>query len=697
MNLSEIQKRDLERQIIRDENDASFRVMNGLEDPNKKVTFDFEPEINVISKEDLEERIGKVFHLLWQKLSKSFGPYGSQTIICNFPYKHVTKDGYTIFKSLVMNVQHSYIDQIITDMVGDICGRLNYSVGDGTTSAVIATNSIYQSYVNSRNVLREARLMPRDIIKLFKEIRDRIIDKLHDKVTVIQTEDREELRKRIEKVVYISSNGDEQLTSFISDLYYELGCPSISCEVSPDGVSRKELIDGYKFTVMLNDRIYINNDENTMKLDEADVVILLNKVTADTYAKILYPLNECSRMRNRHLIVMAPSYDETALSQVIAIDLNNEARKRGGKVNMILMTYSSKSQMDRKIINDFAVLCNTTPIDRVNERAIIEEIAHGRTIESIFNMDSRNIEGTVQMVINEGSGFGYRYGIDPTPDGNAPELIDRYINLGYVRDCNLGLKTSVFGKFFYDESRFKAIYDEAEKELDDAIRKYKKLGTFNTVVSQASQRFYSLRLKMGLLQIGGDSEMSVKMNCDVADDAVKAASSAYNYGIVKGCNTSLIRSINEAKQDDPDKEYTTILYDILKKGFVDVYGTVLSNAFDDIEIYPNMNNEILPEHIANLVKMTAGPRYEGLEYKNDVMKTAIENIRNDIPENLTLHRVLIEYSILTNQVFDVTTKQFSDDVINSTHTDEEILIATIDLISLLITGNQLVITGKDVF
>ena len=107
--------------------------------------FKKNPAVNVISKEEFEERISKVFHLLWKTLSKSFGPYGAPTLIYNYPYSHVTKDGYTIMKNLSMDASETLVDQAIADMAADICGRLNYTVGDGTTSAVIATNSIYNN------------------------------------------------------------------------------------------------------------------------------------------------------------------------------------------------------------------------------------------------------------------------------------------------------------------------------------------------------------------------------------------------------------------------------------------------------------------------------------------------------------------------------------------------------------------------
>ena len=70
-------------------------------------------------------------------------------------------------------------------------------------------------------------------------------------------------------------------------------------------------------------------------------------------------------------------------------------------------------------------------------------------------------------------------------------------------------------------------------------------------------------------------------------------------------------------------------------------------------------------------------------------------IRND--GKLLLHDLLIDISSEIGMTFDVSTKEFSENVINSTQTDEEILIATIDLISLLITGNQMLITQKHNF
>ena len=92
-------------------NPETGEVLEGADmSTNNGRLFKKEPAINVISKEEFEERIDKVFHLLWKTLSKSFGPYGAPTLIYNYPYSHVTKDGYTIMKNRSMDASETKFD-----------------------------------------------------------------------------------------------------------------------------------------------------------------------------------------------------------------------------------------------------------------------------------------------------------------------------------------------------------------------------------------------------------------------------------------------------------------------------------------------------------------------------------------------------------------------------------------------------------
>lgn len=680
------------------------------------VLFKKEPRLNVISKEVYEERSRKVFHLLWQTLAKSFGPYGAPTLIFNYPYSHVTKDGFTIMKNLSMDASDQLVDQSIANMASDICGRLNYSVGDGTTSAVIATNSIYQNYLKHKERLEKDLIMPRDIMQAFKDVKDDIIEKLHGYVESIQTDDPNELYKNIYKVVYISSNADADMSDKIATLYKELRFPGITCELSADGITRSRLIQGYHNDMVLNDRLYINSDDNTMKITGADVIMFSVKVTKQIYEDILKPLNEHSRMRGRKLIVCASMYDETALGQTIRRDLTNEYQK-SKDINMVLCTYKAISEHTRKLAEDFAMLTNTIMIDRELKASIEKQLDEGANILDIFNMDHRDeIPNLVCVGTNETSGSAVRF-INTNKPANVTELpvADNAIRVGYIGKASIGLNKSLFEEFYYNENRYNAVLKEAETLLKEAEDKYKKLGTFNVVITQAQQRLYALKLNMGSIEVGGNSDLSQKLLKDAVDDAVKAASSAFDNGVIKGCNTDMIRSIECIKSqydrldwvDETKKNLYMTVMDILSDGFKDVYRTVLSNAFTDRVLFTREDAEldmydIIEDRVTNIFhkNIFESIRVQLAANNTNTITDMIENIvLNSISMNneCKLHDLLINISTATGLVFDVSTKEFSNNIINSTQTDEEILIATIDLIALLITGNQMVVTQKHNF
>lgn len=677
--------------------------------------FKNEPRLNVISKETYENRVSKVFNLLWKTLAKSFGPYGAPTLIYNFPFSHVTKDGFTIMKNISMDSSDQLVDQAIANMASDICGRLNYSVGDGTTSAVIATNSIYQNYLKHKKELENQLIMPRDIIQAYNNIKGKIINHLNKYVQSIQSTDPKELYDNIYKVVYISSNGDNIISDYIASMYAELQFPGVTCELASDGITRKRIITGYKFDLVLNDKLYINSDDNTMDVSNIDVIMFSVKITKAIYQNILVPLNEQCRIRGRKLLVCASAYDETALGQTITRDLTNEYKKTHD-INMVLCTYRSISDHTRKLASDFAMLCNTVIIDRELKSYIEHQLDEGANILNVFNIDGRDdIENLVCVGFDKKTNGATRYINSTKSELIQPfECNENAIRLGYVGKASVGLKSSLFTDFYYNENQYNAVLKDAEITLKETEDKYKKLGTFNIVVNQAQQRYYSLKLKMGIVEVGADSELSQKLLKDAVDDAIKAAASAFDHGIVKGCNVDMIRAINDTIEectmtveiDDSSKSIYLTLLTILRDGFIDVYKTVLSNAFSDVNIMNYItesedntviNTSNIINAINNFFKKAVFDKDSDTEYES-INEEITRNILNENKDNtISLHNILINHSVKNEVVFDVSTKKFSSEVINSSQTDEEILIATIDLISLLITGNQMLITQKHNF
>jgi len=211
------------------------------------------------------------------------------------------------------------------------------------------------------------------------------------------------------------------------------------------------------------------------------------------------------------------------------------------------------------------------------------------------------------------------------------------------------------------------------------------------------ERLYSLKLKMGIIEVGADSELSQAMFKDAVDDAVKAAESAFKHGIVMGCNLNLLQILDEARLNEKDSLNKTLL-DILFHGMKTMYGTVLANAFTDYKAtYDESLETDLVEQFLVSVKSKL-PRININVFKDkDKLELAIKNLGYDEDSLIPIHSVIIEYSKITNQVFDLSTLSFSDNIINSVQTDIEILKATIDLMAILIVGNQMVVTQKHNF
>ena len=65
--------------------------------------------------------------------------------------------------------------------------------------------------------------------------------------------------------------------------------------------------------------------------------------------------------------------------------------------------------------------------------------------------------------------------------------------------------------------------------------------------------------------------------------------------------------------------------------------------------------------------------------------------------HFSLYDFLIEFSIMDDKVFDVVNKVFSRSIVNSFQTDDEILTASVDLLSLMISGNQMIVTQRNSF
>jgi chaperonin GroEL (HSP60 family) len=731
-----------------------MEFQNGKKDVNElnfiQKQFETDPCINVICKKDFEERVEKIFTILWQKLANSFGPGGAGTFISIYPNYYSTKDGFTIMKNIAFDKK---LDQVISDMVMTVCNRLNFTVGDGTTTAVIATKSVYKVYHEKKEFFEKHDILPRDILKRMEYFKDIILKALDEAAIPIRSNNPKELRKNIEKVVYVSSNGNQELTTMIGELYEQLMYPAISVSLSPSGEMKSSIVEGYKMDICLTDKEYINNDNETMLLNGSDVIMFDHKVMKETYVKILKPLSEACRERGRHLICIAPFYDENALSGIIKTDLNNEYRKIHD-INLVLMCCSKATGHSKVLLEDLSMLLNTVMISPQTENEIIEILNNeGGNIYRIFDIDAREIDGTTIACIKniEQNTLELKTYSSTSEEKSVPLnmlIQDKSIRVGYCDRAELGLKVSLFSGFYYDQETYDKYVSVAKTELAEIQKKCEKIGTFSLELNQKQQRVYALGLKNGLIEVGSSSELSQGYLKDSVDDAVKAAASAYNNGTILGCNVSLLRVIKNilsSSDDDMDETDYFILY-LIYNGFYEVYKTVLSNVYENELVYADdkkvmyhgldltedrdkhfkeehakekwyKNEDTLSPNFAYVYVDSIGNMDDKYRVEDGTLYVSKEVIKAYYPgDTIAVHKyskekdsfptaefvklkdhcttaydLIIQHSVNNDVVLNLETMKFSSDIINSTETDKEILKATIDLLSLLITGNQLVL------
>ena len=316
--------------------------------------------------------------------------------ISSFPAYYNTKDGFNIMKNLAFDKP---LDRVICDMIMKICERLNFTVGDGTTTATIATKTIYDAYKEHQGEL--SKYLPRDILRAMDVVKTELMEKLDQNSVSIQNDDSKKLAENIKKVVYISSNGNMELTNMIGELYEHLGYPAISCQLSKDGTTHYTLIEGYNINASLTDEIYVNNDDKTMAIDGSDYILFDHKVTRDTYDYILKPLADQCRSRDRHLVCIAPMYDEVALTTYISRELTLEF-KRTKNVTLVLTTCGTVYGQSYNMMSDLAMLLNTELITSPLERELLEHLKNApNDLCFLINIDDRKIDG-LSVAIKDG-------------------------------------------------------------------------------------------------------------------------------------------------------------------------------------------------------------------------------------------------------------------------------------------------------
>lgn len=485
---------------------------------------------NVIDEATFKSRIRDVFDRVSSALTNTLGPYGSTTIIEQYGDMHITKDGWQVLKNIRFD---DPIDNNIIMLLVRISAQVVIKVGDGSTSSIVAAHELLNTLDDNMDLFPDMR--PKEIIDLMKKCVSCIADRIYANAHKINMDSFEE----IEKLARISTNGDETISSMITEIYQKTHNPVIEYAKSKNGLTYYEIIDGYGSNISYIDPIFVTDDDGNCVIKNPMFLMFDYKITLETDLYIISAAANIAAADNRRLVVIAPNYDKF-LSNRIGHDVSMEFKTRGTSV-CVYTRVPLVNAISRETYNDFAVMAGATVI-------------HEQFVDTIVN-----ISDTTEVM----------------------NWVEPY--LGGTEMVSIGAKTTTISGF---TNRVDTLYD---KIVADANRKYieceqenRNKGIVDMRLTELKNRVTKLKGIMGVIYVGGNSTLEQDATYDLVEDAVKACESAYTHGYNCGGNLIIPKTIDtilDSNESDHLTDEEKSMYALLQTAFICVFRAVLTNKF----------------------------------------------------------------------------------------------------------------------
>ena len=605
---------------------------------------------NIIPKENFEELIQETFSVISENMVKSLGPLGSSTTILDGLYTSATKDGHTIFKSLRFRNRYK---SMIYNLISAPCNRLNNTVGDGTTTAIVLANNLFQQYRQRRFDIDINHRLPREFISTWDRIIGDLIYRIQAASTPLDPNDSES----IYNICYVSSNGNREISANIRDTYQRSRSPIIKVKNSPTNKSYVEPIVGFEFPANLIDDAYARNEDLSVELDEICVMIFDYKIDATICQNLIIPINEILKAAGpKKLLVLAPSYDALLANTVLKQYVNMEYQK-SKDLNLILAQYAL-GKLAPNQLTDLATVLRAVVIN--------QELGNGLLEEFVKDQDQYDL---VQTILGKDTYEYYR-------------VIGKVSNA--MLSCTDG---SIFRPQDIDnDDRYMDALRAAHKELDTVITNTDaERVAFAFEVAKAQARVSQLKMENFIYYVGADSALQKEILEHAVTDVIKCVSSSVKSGTVPGCQLTILKACNDM--------LTEIIDTIIGDDGQPVVAKLSNQQKLQIIILEMIRDSVIKLYQSVL----NGPQGDGMIKLIDLWWTVKEEHAQELLDRALIKcGDIIKESMEKNQVFDLESLDFSEKIITSAETDINVLMASSELVKLLISGNQCVFLDAEI-
>jgi chaperonin GroEL len=263
----------------------------------KKIAF------NTEAREAIRQGVKK----LARAVKVTLGPCGRNVILeKSYGSPTVTKDGVTVAKEI--ELEDSY-ENMGAQMVKEVASKTSTVAGDGTTTATILAESIFEEGL--KNITAGAN--PMQVKHGIDMAVEKIIEELK-KMSISVTSSNQ--RDFIEQVATCSANQDADIGKTMAQAMEKVGKDGvITVEEGQSLETTVELVEGMQFDKGYLSPHFINNLENmTCVLEKPYILIHEKKISL---VKSLVPLLEKIAKQGRPLLIIAEEVEGEALATLV--------------------------------------------------------------------------------------------------------------------------------------------------------------------------------------------------------------------------------------------------------------------------------------------------------------------------------------------------------------------------------------------
>ena len=243
-----------------------------------------------------------------RKLAKAvkitLGPCGRNVILeKSFGSPTVTKDGVTVAKEI--ELEDAY-ENMGAQMVKEVASKTSSVAGDGTTTATILAEAIYDEGLKNITAGANAMQVKRGIDKAV----DALVDALAEMSTQVKSS------KQIQQVATCSANQDVEIGKTMAQAMDKVGKDGvITVEEGQSLETTVELLEGMQFDKGYLSPHFINNMESmSVVFEKAYILVFEKKITT---VKSLVPVLEKVAKQGRPLVVIAEDVEGEALATLV--------------------------------------------------------------------------------------------------------------------------------------------------------------------------------------------------------------------------------------------------------------------------------------------------------------------------------------------------------------------------------------------